>query len=70
MMTFFFGQGTHIVRELKGVDKVRERKVPFEALDLISSDKRPLRHLGMKLTAFLGRDSGGSSLAGLTLHFH
>ena len=69
MMTFFFGQRTHVVRELKSANEVRERKISFDLLDVIPNDKRPLRHLSMELTAFLSRDGGSSTLTSLALHF-
>ena len=70
MMTLLFGQSADGVREPESIDEVRERKVPFQPLDLVLSDELPLRHLSMEFTAFLGCDGGGPSLTGLTLHFH
>jgi hypothetical protein len=70
MMTLLFGQNTNIVRELEGIDEVRKRKVPLQALDLVSNNERPLRHLSVKFKTFLCGNNGSPSVTGLTLHSH
>jgi len=70
MMTLLFGQNAKNVRELESIDEVSKREVPFQALDLVSNNERPLRHLGVECKAFLCSDSGSPSVTGFTPHFH
>ena len=66
-MTFLLRQCANPIRESQGFGKIRETKNPFQPLDALSLDQRPVGNLRPKFANLRLSDSRSVAAAGRTL---